>query len=424
MKISTKIIIIVIISLIVFIIVSITTFLRTSIKDSTDYSLSPEYDNVNYVQYTNKDLIIRDKSKMKGMFGLYYDKYLAYTAPNKKNIFIVAAKEISDYQLLYAYSVLSNFLNSDNGYDMTKLTNSIANSNSYIVMAGGSDGNSSTPRFAIYGQPLYYSEVAVPGSNWFMENDYNHRDATFEEILHFTHDNGIGTTSNPGVFPSFSEEISNATFNALPQDKALWGIEGLWGYKNGDNSPKKWLLELEKEGSLEQEYLASVIDSYYGLWGAFTELDGGMWGMYVAKTREDIYINDPVGSTLLPYFNDYISSMITLDSSLDGDFHLTFNQSLPYTHKTQYYQYVRLSGDNNTNIYGNAQDNIFIGNAGSNVIDGITGFNIVQYDYISDGFEIDIQQDVVIITNKETNVIDTLYNMSIIRFQDIDISID
>jgi hypothetical protein len=48
------------------------------------------------------------------------------------------------------------------------------------------------------------------------------------------------------------------------------------------------LKELTKENSLSQEYLASLVDSYYGLWGAWTESNShGMWGIYIAKTREE-----------------------------------------------------------------------------------------------------------------------------------------
>lgn len=421
MKMIIKAILILVFALAVLLITSITLFVRTGVKDTTDYSITQEYSNKHYVTYPSVDLIVTDKSMMKGMFSVYYEKYIAYTAPNKKNIYIVATKDITDTQLLYAYSILTNYLIADNDYDMEKLANSIADSGSYIVMAGGEDGNSPVPFFALNGQPLYYAEVAAPGSTWFMENDYTHRDATFEEILHFTHDYGIGTSSNPGVFPIFSEKVKTATYNSLPTDKTLWGVEGLWARQTNEQTQKEWLLELEKEGSLEQEYLASVIDSFYGLWEAYDEAEGGMWGMYVAKGREDIYIEDPHGSSLLTYFNEYISSMITLDESLSGDFHLSLDENLPYTYKTQYYKNIRLSGSNNTNIYGNDQDNVFIGNQGDNIIDGITGNNTVQYEDVYESYNVDIQEDRIIIKNINTGSTDTLYNINRIQFMDKEI---
>lgn len=400
-------------------ILSFTVVSNTKVDDTSVYQ-SDTYENENYVKYVSYDNIVKDKSKLKGLFKLYYDKYIAYLAPNNKNIYIVATKDITDDQLLYGYSVLYNYLNADNGYDMSAVANQIANSNSYLVMVGGSDGAATIPTFAITGQPLYFSEVAVPGSDWFMSNNYEHRDATFEEILHFTHDYGIGIESSPGALPEYQSRIFDATNNALPADKSKWGYEGLWARSVGDRNQRDWLLELEQEGSLEQEYLASVIDSYYGLWGAFDEAPGGMWGMYVAKTREEISSLDPMGYSLLDYFNPYMSSMISLDANFSGDFHLTYDESLPYTYKSQYYKYIRINGSNEVNVYGNSQDNIFIGNNNINIFDGISGFNVVQYDDSSTNYVIDMEGEHITVTNIETNVTDILYHIDVVRFMDLD----
>ena len=104
------------------------------------------------------------------------------------------------------------------------------------------------------------------------------------------HDFGIGTSQNPQAAPKAGKWISEALATALPTEKKDWGIKGIWGI-----NAKSWLEELSKEGSLEQEYIASVIDSYYGLWASWTEGKGGMWGGYIAKTREEIIKEDPNG---------------------------------------------------------------------------------------------------------------------------------
>ena len=43
--------------------------------------------------------------------------------------------------------------------------------------------------------------------------------------------------------------------------------QGIWPTKRSRRDTSDWIDELRDEGSLTQEYLASVIDSYYGLWG-------------------------------------------------------------------------------------------------------------------------------------------------------------
>ena len=65
------------------------------------------------------------------------------------------------------------------------------------------------------------------GANRFlMTNDFDHRDAAFEEILHLIHDMGIGvdgsnSISNPAL-PEYQAEIRAAQINAI--------------YKNNDGS--------------------------------------------------------------------------------------------------------------------------------------------------------------------------------------------
>ena len=78
-------------------------------------------------------------------------------------------------------------------------------------------------------------------------------------------------------------------------------------------------------GSLTQEYLAAVIDVYYGLWGAWTDGPGGMWGLYAAKTRADLPSVDPTAAALVPtFFNSDLTYMAMLDPSLEGTFSMTF----------------------------------------------------------------------------------------------------
>ena len=52
------------------------------------------------------------------------------------------------------------------------------------------------------------------------------------------------------------------------------------GSRLSSSGVEDWLEELEREDLLAQEYIASVIDSYYGLWAAWDEDEGGMWGIW------------------------------------------------------------------------------------------------------------------------------------------------
>jgi hypothetical protein len=142
----------------------------------------------------------------------------------------------------------------------------------------------------------------------------------------------------------------------------------------------EWIAELEREDSLAQEYIASVIDSYYGLWGPWDADDGGMWGVYIAKTREEMATLDSAGLALLEQFlPPYIPTEIRLDSALDQDFTLTFSESSPYTHKSRYFLNVTLTGTHGIALTGNDQDNFLRGNVGDNALDGGDGEDTAIY---------------------------------------------
>ncbi len=80
--------------------------------------------------------------------------------------------------------------------------------------------------------------------------------------------------------PELSKKIKEGMELALPKDKKDWGKKGIWGLDS-----EEWLLELSKEDSLEQEYIVSGIDSFFGLWESYTESDKEMRGIYAPKTR-------------------------------------------------------------------------------------------------------------------------------------------
>jgi hypothetical protein len=296
------------------------------------YAETETFENKNYQNYVGLDDIVRNTKNLGGMYARYYFKYIEYTAPNGRGIKIIAQNRVSDEQLLYAYNVLTFYLESFGNQDKTAVANRMADNHAVIVMPNGADGESSIPDRALQGQPLYQNETPNVGSKWYVESNYEHRDAAFEEIFHLVHDYGIGTTQNPQTDKVTSEKIVAAMKNALPVSKKDWGKKGMWGLNS-----RNWLLELEREQSLEQEYIVSVIDSYYGLWEAFTEEEGGMWGIYTSKTRAEIERKDPMGFKIVKeYLSESITSMMRVDPGFEGTFLMSYDKANPYTFKSQY----------------------------------------------------------------------------------------
>ena len=376
--------------------------------------------NPNYVVYPGPELIQRDVAALDPDVARFYNKYIAYRTPDDGWIPLLAQDQVSDEQLLRAYNILDSYLTdapgTEFGADKAKVANAMAANGAVLILPNGEDDGSNAPedRAAAIGQPLFARELPTEGSKAYMENDFDRRDAGFEEILHLVHDYGIGTVYTDGALkPSYQKEIHDAAYDALK--------EGRWA---ASPEAADWVEELKAEGSIEQEYLASVIDSYYGLWGAWDEAPGGMWGEYVAKTRDDLATLDPAGLDLVEkFFADNLHYMARIDPDFEGTFSMTFDPSEPYTHKSRYLTNARLLGEASSNLIGNDRKNVLMGNRGDNIIDGRGDEDVVQFLGASTEYDIStIEGDILVVDRNEgRDGQTTLRNIEILRFTDIDI---
>ena len=323
-------------------------------------------------------------------YSANFNRYTKVVTPNGGKIHIVAQSNLTDEQIVRARSTLEHFLKnypgSKYGNNKSELANKMAENGAILTLLNGQDDGNNPVE--VNGQALFENEIQVEGHPWYINQDYNnHRDATYEEILHLVHDYGIGIdghNSFPGAMPKYQSEIRQAQKNALSTN--LWGI-----------GADRWINELTDENSLTQEYLAALIDSYYGLWGGWTDSNThGMWGIYVAKTRNEIFLEDPVGGEIMnnKFFHPYLTYNARIDSSFNGIFSLKFDSSKPYTNHSQYLKDITLLGNNDTSVYINQLDNNITGNKGTNTVI----FNGNSSEYIID------------ITDIETSVTDKVSN--------------
>ena len=323
-------------------------------------------------------------------YSANFNRYTKVVTPNGGKIHIVAQSNLSDEQIVRARSTLEHFLKnypgSKYGNNKSELANKMAENGAILTLLNGQDDGNNPVE--VNGQALFENEIQVEGHPWYINQDYNnHRDATYEEILHLVHDYGIGIdghNSFPGAMPKYQSEIRQAQKNALSTN--LWGI-----------GADKWINELTDENSLTQEYLAALIDSYYGLWGGWTDSNThGMWGIYVAKTRNEIFLEDPVGGEIMnnKFFHPYLTYNARIDSSFNGVFSLKFDSLKPYTNHSQYLKDITLLGNNDTSVYINQLDNNITGNKGTNTVI----FNGNSSEYIIDITDIEIS-----VTDKVSN---------------------
>ncbi len=338
-----------------------------------------------------------------------FNRYTKVTTPNGGAIHIVAQDLITDEQMVRCKSILQFYLTdypgSRYGADKSAVANKMAENNAILCLLNGQDDGNNPVGNQVTGQPLYQNEIQVEGHSWYMNQNYQYRDAAYEEILHLVHDYGIGVdgaNANPGAAPAYQTEIRAAQANALANN--IWAI----------GTEQSMITEWTNENSLSQEYLASVIDSYYGLWGAYTEsATNGMWGMYIAKARADMQTEDPMGYALVDkFFHSYITYNARIDASLDGNFSLRFDASKPYTHHSRYLKDITLLGSNNNTVTVNGLNNDITGNSGTNTVifsGASTEYNVVT----SNG--------VTTVTDNTTNRdgVNTLQNIEKLQFTDL-----
>ncbi|OJJ20016.1 hypothetical protein BKI52_16205 [marine bacterium AO1-C] len=307
----------------------------------------------------------------------YFDHYTKVLAPNGKPIKIFAQDQITNEQIIRVRNVLKHYLTdlpgSQYGADKSAIANKMAENKAVLLLLNGRD-DGKNPAANLRGQPLFEEEIQVEGHPWYVNQEYRgHRDATYEEILHLVHDTGIGVdgrNSMSGAAPDFQKEIRAAQKNAL-QNK-LWGM---------GTRAQPWIQELSQENSLSQEYLAALIDAYYGLWGAWKQDQlHSMWGIYVAKDRKAIAKKDALGQNILnnKFFHPYLTYNARIDAGFQGTFSLKFDAAIPYTHHSQYLKDITLLGKNNTKVRVNELDNDITGNAGINTVI----FSGISKDYV------------------------------------------
>jgi len=334
-----------------------------------------------------------------------FDRLVALEAPNGRAIRLYAQDKVQDVQLMRALSLLRHFLTdvpgTRYGADKRAVANAMADNAAVLMMPNGAHREGREPRLPA--QALYAAETPVEGHRWYLDNDYEHRDAAFEEIFHLVHDTGIGT-NQPGALPAYQRALLAEANAAL--DDGRWGI-----------GESEWVAELRREGSLAQEYVAAVLDSSMGLWAPWTETDGGMWGIYVAKDRAEVQALDPRGWSLLTDFVDpTVTAETRLHPSFDGTFSLQLDEAAPYTHKSQYLQHITLTGAANAGVVGNDLDNFLRGNAGDNLIEGGLGEDTAIYCGPTDAYTLTQHDDHWTVEGPDG--LDTLRGMEWVAFAD------
>ncbi|MBI9033816.1 MAG: calcium-binding protein [Bacteroidales bacterium] len=224
-------------------------------------------------------------------------------------------------------------------------------------------------------------ETYLNGETDFIE--HNRHDKAYKDVFSFIVKYGIKQGS-----PTFYEKILRTTVDAITSHKYIPHPE----------------LNLDECAS---EYFSILMDVYYGNWN-YLSMDEH-FEKYLYTSRFAMINNDQKGAELISDFlNPQINILNVITPGFLGSLSLQDISSYPYTNKTQFWNNVQLTGNSNSNVYGNDRDNLLIGNSGNNlfksfsgddIIDGAEGFDKVLFDYDSDQTIIEFHNDTVLLFN-------------------------
>ncbi|MBL4625677.1 MAG: hypothetical protein JKY42_11140 [Flavobacteriales bacterium] len=329
----------------------------------------------------------------------HFSKYINIMADNGQLIHIIAQSEVSNDKVNKVANVLRfYFKNYPSGYGTNKseIANKMAENKAALYLFNDEDSGEKaiikTKNIDLNFQVIYEEEIMVDGSKDYVGNSF--RDATYEEVLHLVQDYGIAE-----ILPEFQKEIRAAADDAIAR--------GYW--------ISVMIPEWEREGSIETEYLATILDVYYGFWQNSAN-DIAFNGEYFYSSREAIRLGDPLGYTLMneQFFPPYLDYEVSIYSDFQGIFRMVYDTSSSYTSKSQYLRAIRLTGDNNSNVLQNSYDNYIVGN---------NGVNTIFYTGNWEDYDITLGNPAIISDSLENrDGTDTLKSIEFLQFSDTTIS--
>ena len=356
--------------------------------------------------------------------SLFKEHFVSYThvlAPNGKPIRILAQDGWTRDQIKHGRNVLEYILadhpGSAYGDDKSDIANALSDRKATMVffnteaaleeaMKGGLENGTDLSM-----QDLRANESPAVGDADYM--DHVTRDAAYEEIWHLVHDYGIKPTR-----PEMIAEMRRANDAAAANGWRAWP----------DDEPHEH----------PNEYTGVLIDNYLDLWAVpptkyearpieSGEIPSGHshFGRYFANSRAALKELDPSGYALLEkFFAPSLTYTPELPADFDGAFSMTFDPDAPYTHKTRYLVNARLTGTNDSNLTGNAYDNVLAGNSGDNLIDGRGGEDTVIFTGPTNDYEIERDGDTLKVRDRVEgrDGTDSLRNVEALTFSDQTIS--
>lgn len=282
-----------------------------------------------------------------------FTKYTKYTAPNGRPIHIFGQGGVSDEKMARARDILEMYLtpvkNSKYGTAKSFIADSMADRNAALAFFDTQESyEENISKLGLL--PFNFQDLYATESH--LEGEQNtDRDASYEEILHLTQDYGITPT-----MPLYQKEIQAASDESVAKNI----------YKPPEELPKV---------DYDQEYLATIWDAYLDLWKGKSQKNPE----FPYSSREELKAKDPKSYAIIEaFFPKYLTYNAKIDKNFKGIFSIAFDSRKPYTNRSQHLLHATLTGNFNSGLKGNDQNNKLTGNSGNNTLEGGKGNDILD----------------------------------------------
>ena len=291
-----------------------------------------------------------------------FDRYTAITTPSGERIHVLAQAGVSDAKIRRARAVLNmhleNVPGTSAGADKADVADSISgNCGTLAIFANESEYDLTDAAVGTFDAdfggayvPLFGNRVILEGSPEYLQSSPAY-DQTFGATAVLVYRKGLLQER-----PDWANQMVLASTNA--QADGTFNPTGPEPYLN-----------------LNEAYLGVIMESHAGVWGHDPSGDGSAQnGTYAFGDRSSMQAGDASTLQLLEsYFTQAHTFPAEIDAGYNGTFDLLFRDSVGYTNRSQYLGEIRLTGNNNAELFGNGDANTLIGNDGNNNLKGRSG---------------------------------------------------
>ncbi|MEL6713387.1 MAG: hypothetical protein AAFP86_06415 [Planctomycetota bacterium] len=296
-----------------------------------------------------------------------FDRYAAVEAPGGRRVHVLAQAGVSDPKIRRTREILRMQLR-----DLPGTSAGAAKADVADAIAG------TCGAVAIFSNPSQYdlSDAAV-----------ERFDADFGSAYVPLFGDRVVVEGSPGYLapsPANDETFGAAAVlvfrHGLVTERPAWAAQLIAARENAVDDQTFQPMGPEPYRTLDERYLAIVMDAHSGVWAHDPSGDGSAQnGLYAFGSRPSMVASDASTVALLEdFFPARHQFAAAVEPGFSGTFDMLPNPARPYSNRAQYLAAVQLTGNNQSELFGTSEDDLLVGNFGNNNLKGRGGDDFID----------------------------------------------